>query len=108
MKNFVYKELSDGKWFKISLLEQMANIGAEVERAVNWRDKNINYSTKAIERALELLYLTIEDKKNKIHLKELTRLRELLIDYFYFDNEYNSSREFWHKYFYPFNYAVRK
>lgn len=106
---FYHKELAEGRWFKLSFLEQMANIGSEVQRAINWKNKNdVNCSQKAIERALELLYLTIEDPKNKIHLKELTRLREFLIDYFYFDNIYGSSDEFWHRYFYVFNYAVNK
>jgi len=106
--NFVHKKLAEGRWYNLSFFEQMANIGLEVERAINWKKKNnIEYSRKAIERALELLYLTIEDTKNKKHLKELTRLREFLIDYFYLDNYYSFSEEFWHKYFYHFICAVR-
>ncbi|MCM8801433.1 MAG: hypothetical protein NC912_05455 [Candidatus Omnitrophica bacterium] len=106
---FYHKTLAEGRWFKMPFLEQMANIGSEVHRAINWKNKNeLEYSKKAVERALELLYLTIEDPKNKSHLKELTRLREFLIDYFYFDNIYNSSDEFWHKYFYAFNYALSR
>ncbi len=108
MKNFIHKELASGRWFKLRFCEQMANIGAEIGRAINWRKrKNYEYSIKAVERALELLYLTIEDSKNRKHLKELTRLRELLIDYFYFDNIYGSSDDFWEKYFFAFNYAAR-
>jgi hypothetical protein len=49
---------------------------------------------KSVDRAIELLYLTIEDEKNKIRLKEFSRLKELLIDYFYFDNSYNSLDDF--------------
>ena len=37
---FQHKELSQGKWQKMSLIEQMANIGSEVERAINWKNKN--------------------------------------------------------------------
>jgi len=106
---FQHKNLSEGRWFKLHFLEQMANIGSEVERAISWKKKgDKEYMTKAVERALELLYLTIEDKKNKIHLKELCRLREFLIDYFYFENEYNSSEDFWQKYFYPFYWMTAK
>jgi len=106
---FQHKSLSKGRWFKFSFIEQMANIGSEVERAILWKKKgDKDYMLRAVERALELLYLTIEDKKNLQHLKELTRLRELLIDFFYFRNEYNSSEEFWHKYFYPFYYIFRR
>jgi len=107
--DFKYKELAGGRWFNLSFLEQMANIGSEVERAIKLRNKReFEYAKDTINRALELLYLTIEDNKNKLHLKEITRLRELLIDYFYFDNQYNSSDEFWHKYFYCFNYRLNK
>ena len=48
-------------------------------------------SKQAFERALELLSLTILDPKHKGRLRELTRVREALIDYFVYDNEYGSS-----------------
>ncbi len=105
-----HKHLSEGRWFKLSFLEQMANIGSEVIRAINWKNKKDKELTiKAVERALELLWLTIEDPKNRQFpkLKELTRIYECLVDYFYFNNEYNFSDEFWQKYFYAFNYAAR-
>jgi hypothetical protein len=106
---FLHKSLAEGRWFELSFIEQMANIGSEIERAILHKNKgNKENMFRSIERALELLYLTIEDEKNKIHLKELTRLREFLIDYFYFDNIYNSSDEFWKKYFFPFFYAFSK
>ena len=105
--NYQHKNLASGRWFELTFFEQMANIGSEVERTISWRDKNKEYSVKAIERALELLSLTIEDVKNRVRLKELTRLYEVLIDCFYFDNQYSSSDKLWHNYFYPFNYAAR-
>lgn len=105
-----HKNLSNGRWFELSFIEQMANVGSEVIRAINWKKKGeTEYSRHAIERALELLYLTIGDNKNRIYsrLKELTRVYEVLVDYFYFDNIYCSSDELWEKYFYAFNYAAR-
>jgi hypothetical protein len=40
----------------------MANTGSEVERALSWKQRgNAEFSTRAIERALELLDLTIAD-----------------------------------------------
>jgi hypothetical protein len=39
-------------------------------------------------------------------LKELTRLRETLADYFWFDNRYSSSDESWRRYFHAFTYAA--
>ena len=105
---YQHKELAGGRWFKFSFFEQMANIGSEVERTIIWRDKNKEYSVKAIERALELLELTVEDIKNRSRLKELNRVRESLIDYFYFDNQFASSDKLWQNYFYAFSYAARK
>ncbi|MBN2541376.1 hypothetical protein JXI42_00765 [bacterium] len=105
--NYQHQQLASGCWFEMPFLEQMANIGSEVERAILWRDKGNKYSMKAIERALELIELTISDKKNINRLKEITRLREVLIDYFYGDNSYSSSDRLWRNYFYGFGYAVR-
>ncbi len=105
--SYQHKQLAEGHWFELTFFEQMANIGSEVERAITWKDKNREYAIKAIERALELLELTIADVKNRTHLKELTRLRETLVDYFYFDNQYSSSDKLWQNYFYAFSYAAR-
>ena len=105
---FQHKKLASGRWKKLSFFEQMANIGSEVERTISWKEKGNNeYSKHALERGFELLYLTIDDKKNKERLKELTRLREVLIDYFYCDNQFSSTSELWKKYFYAFSYAAR-
>jgi len=55
---------------------------------------------------MELIDLTIEDKKNRYRLKEVLRLRELLADFLWFDNQYNSTAENFKKYFYAFNYYI--
>ncbi|OIO52374.1 hypothetical protein AUJ78_01425 [Candidatus Peregrinibacteria bacterium CG1_02_41_10] len=100
-------ELAAGRWFKFNLMEQLANVGSEVERAIIWRERNADYSKLAFWRALELLSLTIDDPKHKTRLKELTRLYELLVDYFAGDNEYHSSDQLWRNYFYAYTYAAR-
>lgn len=107
--SYQHQELAKGRWFELSLIEQLANVGSEVERAINWKDKgNAQYSQLAFERALELLSLTIDDPKNKFRLKEPTRLYELLVDYFAGDNSFGSSDKLWHNYFLAFAYAVRQ
>ncbi|MFH1233122.1 MAG: hypothetical protein V1649_00520 [Patescibacteria group bacterium] len=104
-----HKQLAQGRWNELSLVEQMANIGSEVERTINWKAKgNEEYSQKAFERALELLSLTIDDKKNKTRLKELVRNYEVLVDYFAGENIYCSSDKLWKDYFFAFNWAARK
>ena len=81
--NYQHKDLTLGRWSQLSFLEQMANIGSEVERALNWRiKKNTDYAQKAFERALELIDLTLDNDRNYAHLKEITRMREAIVDYF--------------------------
>lgn len=107
--NYQHKNLLNGKWFEFSLAEQMANIGAEIGRAINWKKKEKpDYSQQAFFRGLELLSFTIDDKKNKSKLKELLRLKEILGDYFMGENEYQSDNKFFENYFYNFNYLARK
>ena len=101
----LHRELTKERWRAFSFFRQMANIGAEVGRCINWREKDGETSKASFERGLELLDLTIEDPKNKERLKELCKLREVLVDYFCFDNIYGSSDEKWNNYFYGFNHA---
>ena len=107
--SYQHKDLAAGRWGKLSFFEQMANIGSEVERALNWRAKNNTaYCLRAVERALELLDLTTEGFKDFAHLKELTRIREAIVDYFFGTNQFISSDVLWRKYFFHFTYAARK
>ncbi len=106
--SYQHRSLASGRWGTLSLIEQLANIGSEVERALNWRDKgNPGYSQRALERALELIGLTIGDPRHRGRLKEITRLREAILDYFLGENLYQSSEDLWRKYFYAFGYAAR-
>jgi hypothetical protein len=106
--NIQHKQLHNGGWSKLSVVEQLANIGSEVERAIKWRNKNNKeYSTLAFFRALELIDFSLSDSKNKLRFSEITRLREVLVDYFFGENTYSSSDEQWQKYFYYFTFSVR-
>jgi hypothetical protein len=90
--SYQHQSLASGRWGTLSLIEQLANIGSEVERALKGRDKgNPGYSQRALERALELIGLTIGDPRHRGRLKEITRLREVLLDYFLGENLYQSS-----------------
>lgn len=103
----IHTGLTPERWFKFTILEQLANVGMDIERTIQWRNNNNpEYSQAAFERALELLDLTIADPKNRKRLKEICRARELLVDYFIFDNEYKSTDKQWQDYFYQFNYAA--
>lgn len=106
---YKHKELAAGRWKKLSFCEQMANIGSEVERSLNWcAKKNTAYSRNAFERALELVDLTLENISSFTRLKELARMREAMVDYFDGTNQFGSTDASWRKYFSHFTYAARK
>ena len=49
---FQHRSLAGGRWREFSFLEQMANLGSEIERTIRWREKeNHDYSRRAFERA---------------------------------------------------------
>ena len=92
-------------WNKRPFLEQMANIGSEVYRAINWRKKgNEEYAQLAFLRSLELFDLTKQSKLTFSQYKELTRMRELWVDYK--NNQYNSEG-FFNNYFKYITIACR-
>jgi hypothetical protein len=104
-----HKDLANSAMARFTLIEQLAAVGAEVGRSLNWKEKgNADYSNRAFERALELLDFTIADEKNRPGLRELCRLREALVDSFIYDNEYGSTPELWRKYFGAFEYAASR
>jgi len=104
-----HKNLDRARWSEMPFAEQMANIGSEVERALTWREKNNSvYSLKAVERALELIDLSLEASGKFTRLKELARLREAVVDFFFGDNMYSSSAMLWKKYFSCFTFAARR
>ena len=107
--SYQHKNLAAGRWNQLPFFEQMANIGSEVERALNWRAKNNTaYCQKAFERALELVDLSLDTITGFTRLKELARLREAIVDYFYGTNQFMSTEELWRKYFLSFTYAARR
>lgn len=107
--SYQHKELAAGRWKELSFLEQMANVGSEVERALNWRMKNnAAYCQKAAERALELLDFTLDGQKGFARLRELARIREAVVDYFFGTNQFLSTEASWRRYFLYFACAARK
>ncbi|MBV8661110.1 MAG: hypothetical protein JO129_03120 [Candidatus Dependentiae bacterium] len=104
----IHTNLTQERWNTFSIHQQLANVGTDVSRAIRWKNKgNLEYSQQALDRALELLDLTIQDEKYKGRgaFRELLRTREALKDYFLGDNQYFTNDEIWHNYFLHFNYA---
>jgi len=105
--NTFHKDIKTA-WFSYSIFEQMANIGAEVGRSINWKKKNNEQMSKnAFYRSLELIDFTVADSKNLGRLSEILKMREILVDYMIGKNIYKSTEENWTKYFYPFNLVAR-
>lgn len=103
-----HKNLASGNWNDLRLVEQLANIGSEVVRTINWKNKgNAEYAQMAFERALELFDLTLADPKNRKRLKEVARAREVTADYLFGENAYYTTEDSLKNYFYSFNYAAR-
>ncbi len=106
--NIFHTELKD-RWNTLSIFVQMANIGAEVGRTNRWKKKgNKEMYLNAFYRALELIDFSVGDPKNSSSLKEILRMRELLVDDVIGENIYHSTAALWEKYFLAFNCAARK
>mgnify|MGYP001586042187 CR=1 FL=1 len=72
-----HQELAAGRWFTMTLAEQLGNIGSEYGRATSWAKKDAGRFNSALARYLELLDLTINDPRWGIsRKKEFLRLRE--------------------------------
>ncbi len=107
--NYQHKDLAEGRWAIMPFLNQMANIGSEVERALSWKKKNnASYCQQAFERALELVDLTVESASKPSYFRELLRMREAMADYFQGQNQFRSSDKEWREYFLHFSCAARK
>jgi hypothetical protein len=104
----IHTNLTQERWNSFSLLFQLSNVGADVSRAIRGNQQGDPESARlSLDRALELLDLTIQDPKYKGRgaFKELVRTREALKDYFLGDNQYHTTDEIWHNYFLQFNFA---
>ncbi|HXW06713.1 MAG TPA: hypothetical protein VD833_15865, partial [Vicinamibacterales bacterium] len=86
------------------------NIGSEVSRAARWSGRNDELSRGALERALELFDLTLDDPRHRqspARLRELARAREVVADFFAGENQYHSTAAGLQKYFDAYALAVR-
>ena len=98
--------LAAGRWQRLSLAEQLANVGAEVGRMR--RRRAAEERTAAFERALELLDLTLADPRWRGRLKEIARAREVLCDAVRGGREYGATLEDLDRYFLDFAVAARQ
>ncbi|MBI4975377.1 hypothetical protein HZC20_01750 [Candidatus Peregrinibacteria bacterium] len=105
--NTIHAKLANGKWFTMSLAEQMGNIGSEIHRMVISQNKDQNRLDSAFDRSLELIDLTLSDPRWKKGYKEIARVREVLCDIFFGKNQYDTSIEALDNYFFQFGLAAK-
>lgn len=109
MPAIAHPSLASGRWQTMSLAEQMGNIGSEVHRAIQWHNRNaMELFQRAFERAIELLDLTITDRRWWTGQSELTRTREVFCDLFFGGNSYQTDPKTFQAYFDQFAAAARK
>ncbi len=99
----LHKTLAEGRWFELTLPQQFANIGSEVHRLIVAHKKNdMPRFNAAFDRALELIDLTLADPRWKTGYKEIARVREVLCDIYFGDNQYDTTPEDLDDYFFKF------
>ena len=111
MTGIQHRELAAGRWWSLSLAEQLGNVGSEVSRAARWQVRNPKVSRGALYRALELLDLTLADRRHqqsRARLREIARAREVVADFFAGPNQYRSTGASLQKYFDAYALAARR
>jgi hypothetical protein len=99
--------LADGRWRTLSLAEQLANVGSEVGRLRRAAGRDEQLASRAFERALELLDLTLADSRWRGRLREIARARELLCDAVLGAGMYGTTLEDLDRYFLAFAMLAR-
>lgn len=76
----LHKNLAAGRWFELTLAQQLGNIGSEVSRARLSQGKDEARFWGAVTRGLELLNLTLMDRRWGDRRKEIARAYEIFCD----------------------------
>ncbi len=70
------------RWLRFSKKEQIGAVAAEILRAQIWQKKDKDKFISALERALELIDLTIEDKRWKQEYLMIFWLRDEIAKFY--------------------------
>ena len=92
------------------LLQQMANVGSEVGRAIRAAEEsNSVRATHALTRALDLFDLTATDPRWRgARRREVLRARELFCTVLFADAQPAGDAEYLQRYFFQFAVAARR
>ncbi len=106
----IHADLAAGRWQTLTLAEQLANVGSEVDRAIRaWEAQRSDRFERALERALELFDLTANDERWRGHRRrEILRVREEFCRLFFDDHPPQDSARGLSKYFLQFGILARR
>lgn len=105
----IHATLADGRWGRLTIVEQLANVGSEVERAIRAHEagKEERFD-RALDRALELFDLTAaDDRWSGPRRREVLRSREEFCRLFFGEPGEGSARGL-RDYFLYFAIAARR
>ena len=106
---YFHKTLTKNRWYAFSKTEQLANIGSEYNRFINWEKRgDKENATSAFDRLIELIDLSLGDKKWRTSLPELLRLKEVICDKFIGQNMYHIPSQMLEDYFLYFALNTKK
>jgi hypothetical protein len=105
----LHRSLADGGWARLTVCEQLGNVGSEVGRAIRARAAgNDARFIAAFGRAMELFDLSLTDPRWEYpRLREIARAREITCDFLVGDNEFGATAESLDRYFLAFAVAAR-
>jgi hypothetical protein len=106
----LHHQLAAGRWHTLSLLEQMAHVGSEVERAIRAHESaRTERWGAALARACELFDLTAADPRwQGPRLREILRAREEFCRLFFANDNAPGAADSLRKYFLHFAIAARR
>jgi hypothetical protein len=106
----LHRDAAQQRWQTLTLMEQLAHVGSEVERAIRAHEaKNFERFNGALGRALELFDFSATDKRwTAATRREILRAREEFCRLFFDEKVPSNSARGLRRYFLAFAIAARR
>lgn len=104
------QDLASGRWFTLSLAEQLGNVGSDFERVLRWRQRQKPaLAAQALGRTLDQLDWTLADPRHAgPRRREIARLREEVCRELFSETLNVESAQRLQKYFLAFATAAQR
>lgn len=105
-----HQTLASGRWMTLTLAEQLANVGSEVDRAIGaWEARRSDRFARALARALELFDLSAgDDRWRGPRRREILRAREEFCRLFFDEDTASGDARTLQEYFLHFALLARQ